>query len=210
MSSSAHKGILIVFEGIDGSGKSTQLQLLAQFLKQQGHHVITTREPTDGPFGRKLRSLFSQRDSMTREEELDLFLADRNDHVNRLLAPSLDQGKIVLCDRYFLSTVAYQGAVGFNPDEILAKNDFAPRPDLALIFTTTPQNGIGRITNGRGEKLNDFEQESTLTQVAAIFDTLDLPYIKRIDADCTIEEVQRQVLTSVQDLLNDRASLLRP
>ena len=202
MSPLLQKGILIVFEGIDGSGKSTQLRLLAETLEQQAYPVVTTREPTDGPFGRKLRALFSQRDAMTPEMELELFLDDRRDHVERLLAPALAQGKIVLCDRYFLSTVAYQGAAGSDPQAILALNDFAPIPDLALIFCASPQTWTHRITSGRGEELNDFEQEDNLSRVAALFDSLDLPYIKRIQADGTITEIQKQVLAAVQDLLS--------
>ena len=234
-----NKGLLIVFEGIDGTGKSTQLSLLAEYLREKGFAVIETREPTDGQFGQQIRALYTNRNCVSPEQELELFLADRREHVQNVLAPALQEGKIVLCDRYFLSTAAYQGvvdhssagpilgasdtkpslavgrsssipgasdtrpslAVGFSPAEIIAKNDFAPSPDLALLFCAPPQLGIKRITTGRGETLNDFEQEATLQKVAAIFDSLELPYIQKINASDSIASVHQSVLQAVTPLL---------
>ncbi len=216
------KGLLIVFEGIDGTGKSTQMSLLAASLRQQGLDVLETREPTMGQFGGQIRALYTSRNVVTREEELELFLADRREHVQELLLPALAAGKIVLCDRYFLSTAAYQGCldafgpfstipdasdtqpsptVGFTPAEIIEKNSFAPTPDLALLFSLSPQAGIQRIITGRGDTLNDFEREAALEKVAAIFDGLKLPYIHRIDASGSIESVHQSVLEAVRALL---------
>ncbi|MBU0665557.1 MAG: dTMP kinase [Proteobacteria bacterium] len=196
-----NKGLLIVFEGIDGTGKSTQMSLLASFLKEKGLDVIETREPTNGQFGQRIRSLYANRNGVSREEELELFIADRQEHVQDMLMPGLQEGKIILCDRYFLSTAAYQGAVGFSPEEIIERNSFAPQPDLALLFYVPPQIGIERITTGRGETLNDFEQEASLQKVAAIFDSLKLPYIQRIDASGSIESVHQAVLQAVTPFL---------
>jgi len=196
-----NKGILIVFEGIDGTGKSTQMSLLATALKKKGLAVIETREPTDGKFGRQIRELYTNRSDATPEQELELFLADRQEHVDQVLTPGLCQGKIILCDRYFLSTAAYQGAIGFSPAEIIEKNSFAPSPDLALLFYAPPKIGIERITTGRGDTLNDFEKETTLQKVAAIFDSLRLPYIQRIDASGSVDSIHRMVLEAVTPLL---------
>jgi dTMP kinase len=198
-----HKGLLIVFEGIDGTGKSTQMSLLATTLKMKGFDVIETREPTNGQFGQQIRALYTNRQGVSREQELELFLADRREHVQTLLTPALQQGKVILCDRYFLSTAAYQGAVGFSPVAIIEKNSFAPDPDLALLFSVPPQIGIERITAGRGDTLNDFEQEATLQKVAAIFDSLELPYIQRIDASGSIESVHQAVMQAVTPLLRN-------
>jgi dTMP kinase len=198
-----HKGLLIVFEGIDGTGKSTQMSLLATTLKKKGFAVIETREPTNGRFGQQIRSLYANRQGVSREKELELFLADRQEHVQMLLTPALQQGKIILCDRYFLSTAAYQGAVGFSPAEIIEKNSFAPNPDLALLFCVPPQIGIERITVTRGDTLNDFEQEATLQKVAAIFESLKLPYIQRIDASGSIESVHQAVVQAVTPFLRN-------
>ncbi|KAF0188585.1 MAG: thymidylate [Desulfobulbaceae bacterium] len=218
----AKKGLLIVFEGIDGTGKSTQLSLLAATLRQHGIEVIETREPTMGQFGRQIRALYTNRNGVSPEQELELFLADRREHVQNLLIPALEEGKVVLCDRYFLSTAAYQGclgdagrastspgssdtqpslACGFTPSEIIGKNSFAPNPDLALLFCLSPQAGIQRITTGRGDILNDFEHEAVLERVAAIFDSLQLPYIHRVDASGSIESVSQSVMRAVRPLL---------
>jgi dTMP kinase len=198
-----NKGLLIVFEGIDGTGKSTQMSLLASFLKKNGLAVIETREPTNGQFGQQIRALYANRNGISREEELELFIADRQEHVHDLLIPGLQEGKIILCDRYFLSTAAYQGAVGFSPAEIIERNSFAPSPDLALLFCAPPKLGIERITIGRGDLLNDFEQEASLQKVAAIFDNLELPYIQRIDASGSIDAVHQAVLQAVTPLLRN-------
>jgi len=201
MNRQARTGLLIVFEGTDGTGKSTQLQLLGHFLRIQGYPVITTREPTTGRYGREIRSLYLHRDKYSREEELELFLADRREHGQSLVGPALCQGKIVLCDRYFLSTAAYQGARGFDPEEILSRNRFAPDPDLALLFQVPLDTGIKRITSGRGDTLNDFEQRDNLEKVAAIFSSIKRTYIQPIDASGSIEEVHREVVEYVKPLL---------
>lgn len=197
-------GLLIVFEGTDGTGKSTQLKLLATALQEKGFPVVSTREPTEGKYGQQIRALYTNRNTISLEEELDLFLADRKDHMDRLLAPALKSGKIILCDRYFLSTIAYQGAAGLDPVLILRRNDFAPVPDLALLFHVPIATGVQRITEGRGETLNDFEKEEYLQKVAALFEQMDLPYIKRIDAARTIETIHQDVLTLVNALLETR------
>ncbi|MDH3776874.1 MAG: dTMP kinase, partial [Desulfobulbaceae bacterium] len=100
-------GLFIVFEGIDGTGKSTQLHLLAEKLRQLGYAVVATREPTNGPYGQKIRKLFVDRGSVSQEEELELFIADRDQHVKEIIKPALSDGCVVICDRYYLSTIAY-------------------------------------------------------------------------------------------------------
>lgn len=196
------KGLLIVFEGTDGTGKSTQQQLLHSALRKKNLPVIATREPTDGQYGQLIRKLYRNRTETSREEELELFLADRREHVNELILPALDSGQIILCDRYFLSTAAYQGVLGFDPEEVLERNSFAPDPDLALLFQLPAQQGIERIVSGRKEKPNDFEQLANLQETARIFAGIRRPYIKLIDADGSIEDVHRQVLNHVSSLLS--------
>lgn len=201
MTKLARQGILIVFEGTDGTGKSTQLELLGQYLQSKGYPVVTTREPTNGQYGQIIRSLYANRSKYTQEEELELFLADRREHVQQFLLPALEQGKIILCDRYFLSTVAYQGARGLNPENILQLNRFAPDPDLALLFQAPLDIGLKRITSGRGDELNDFEQGEELSKVAAIFAAINRPYIQPIDASLSIAEVQSKVIEYVTPFL---------
>ena len=196
------KGVLIVFEGTDGTGKSTQLQLLSRYLLGKGYPVLTTREPTEGQYGQQIRELYVNRSKYSQEQELELFLADRRQHVHDLLTPALEQGKVILCDRYFLSTAAYQGARGFDPEDILKLNHFAPDPDLALLFQVPLDTGLKRITSGRGEELHDFEQRESLDQVAAIFSSIKRPYIRLIDSTGSIEEVHHTVIEHVRPLLS--------
>ncbi|MCK5516755.1 MAG: dTMP kinase [Desulfobulbaceae bacterium] len=203
MSDEADQGFLIVFEGTDGTGKSTQLQLLYDALRRKGYPVIATREPTDGQYGQKIRQLYKNREKYSSEEELELFLADRKEHVETLLVPALNRGEIILCDRYFLSTAAYQGAIGFDPETVLARNSFAPEPDLALLFQLPVDIGLSRIISGRGETPDDFEQDENLQKVAAIFTTIDRPYIRKIDASESIESVHQSVMEHVAALFSD-------
>ena len=195
-------GILIVFEGIDGTGKTTQLSLLAEVLSKRGLPVISTREPTGGIYGQKIRELYRDRERVSRQEELELFLADRREHVRELLRPALQSGKIVLCDRYVFSTLAYQGAAGLDLAEIIRQNSFAPTPDLALLFQAPPETGIARITGKRHESPNDFEQADTLVRVARIFDALDQPYVRRIDATGTITTIHESVMNAVEPVIH--------
>ena len=201
MNDKVARGKLIVFEGTDGTGKSTQLKLLANHLETQGYPVIVTREPTNGSYGQQIRNLYNNRQQYTREEELELFLADRKEHVQELIEPCLQQGKIILCDRYYFSTAAYQGALGLDPEAILRQNGFAPEPDLVLLFLAPLEISIERITCGRGDALNNFEQREFLEKVAAIFTAIKRPYIRNIDASGSIEVVHRQVIDHAVPLL---------
>lgn len=199
----SHLGKLIIFEGTDGVGKSTQIQILADHLIEKGYDVVTTFEPTNGSYGQKIRTLYSDRGAVTKEEELQLFLDDRKEHVKTFLTPSLKQGKIVLCDRYYLSTAAYQGANGLNVEEILAQNSFAPEPDIALLLQMPVQEGRERITSLRGEKTNDFEKREMLEKVSTIFNSLNFPYIVKINAAQNVDAVHLDIVTKVTSLLQE-------
>ncbi len=195
------RGLLIAFEGIDGTGKSTQLPLLACWLRDRGLAVVETREPTDGPYGQQIRALYRRRDQASPEQELELFLQDRRQHVDLVIEPALAQGKVVLTDRYYFSTAAYQGAVGCNPQQIFARHDFAPEPDLVLLLTQTPEDSLARIREQRGEVPNDFEQQDQLEKVAALFASFPHDCIVRIHAVRAIAEVQEAIRAAVLSLL---------
>lgn len=200
----ANKGILIAVEGIDGTGKSTQVALLAQYLRGRGCEVVETREPTGGPYGRRIRELFVNRGSCTLEEELALFIEDRRQHVREVIAPALAQGRVVLTDRYYFSTAAYQGAAGMDPAEVFVRNRFAPRPDLVILLTMQPESSLARIRESRGEELNDFEQEDQLRRVAELFASFADPCITRIAAEDSLEKVAREIQRAVDRLLLDK------
>jgi dTMP kinase len=193
-----NRGQLIAFEGLDGCGKSTQIERLAASLRAAGRDVALTREPTDGEFGRRIRATAGSGEEIPPEEELRWFMEDRRAHVAEVIRPALAAGKTVLSDRYYLSTVAYQGARGCDPDQILEASEAEfPHPDLALLFEIAPAAGLARV-HARGNVVETrFEHAGFLAAVAAIFQRLDRPYIARIDASGSPDEVQRAVAECV-------------
>lgn len=197
------KGRLIVFEGIDGGGKSTQLQTLAARLEQTGREVICSREPTRGQHGMALRRSMAE-GRLNLEEELRLFLADRREHVETLIAPALARGALVLLDRYYFSTVAYQGARGIDPETLLASNEaFAPPPDLLIILDLSPEDGLTRVRQGRGQAPDTFEVPELLKRSRQIFLTLaaSLPYAHVINALDHAEGISAAIYDHVEPLL---------
>lgn len=191
------QGLFIVIEGIDGTGKSTQAKRLAEWFHARGREVVLSREPTDGPWGKKLReSATSGR--LSPEEELECFLNDRREHVEMTIKPALGEGKVVILDRYYFSTMAYQGARGFDPAEIRRRNEaFAPQPDLLLILDLSVESAHGRI-GSRGDTANEFEQRDTLTRCREIFLSLqNEPFARVIDAEPSLNEVSADILAVV-------------
>jgi len=176
--------VLIALEGIDGTGKTTQAMGLATTLARVGRRVLFTREPTTGSAGLRLREyLAGKRRHLSASEELALFQADRREHVEQTIRPALRRGWVVVTDRYYYSSAAYQGALGLNPGEILAESEaFAPRPDLVVIFTLPLQLALARRLEARGGKVQVSEDQEYLAKVAALYDTFQGPHLKRLDA----------------------------
>jgi len=142
-------GTFITFEGIDGSGKSTQLRMLANFLKQRGCNILLTREPGGTPVGIRLRAaLLDAQEEVDPLTELLVFAADRAQHVRRVLRPALESGQIVFSDRYADATAAYQGSGrGFKPEliaEIIELATEGLKPDLTLLFDLPVDDSITR------------------------------------------------------------------
>lgn len=200
MTHSIPNGFLVVIEGIDGAGKSTAIQRICEFCHEHGLPYVASREPTDGPWGRKLRES-AQTGRLSLDEELELFIRDRREHVDQKIRPALKEGKIVVLDRYYFSTAAYQGARGANPEEILAANErFAPEPDLLLLLDADPERSLQRVRT-RGDVPNEFERESALREIRKIFLSISRPYLVRIDANAGAEEVARQMHASLSAAL---------
>lgn len=196
------RGKLIAFEGIDGSGKSTQLKRLAQRLRDAGSDVVETREYTDGPIGRKIGEMARSGERVAPELELQWFMQDRREHVAEVVSPALERGQVVLTDRYTLSSVAYQGARGLDCKQILADNEAEfPLPDLALVFTLPADEGMERIRARKGEAAQpSFEQLGFQREVARIFAALDSSYVTRVDALGEPAVIEARVVAAVQQL----------
>lgn len=190
--------MFIVLEGIDGTGKSTQARNLAAHFSALGRTVTLSREPTDGPWGTLLRNS-AQTGRLSPEEELETFLKDRRQHVEELIAPALAAGNVVILDRYYFSSMAYQGARGFDPQQIRRDNEaFAPVPDLLLILDLDVDTAISRI-GSRGDTANEFEQRANLQRCREIFLSLkDEPFARIIDANTSAEEVAASILAALR------------
>ncbi len=198
------KGSLIVFDGIDGSGKTTQARLLKLFLKMKGYPAIYTKEPTRGRWGRIIMEMIDKGAELMGKgkELLELFINDRREHVEGVIRPSLEEGKIVIVDRYYFSSIAYQGAFGIDPAEIKSINEsFAPLPNLAFLLNISIEKALLRIKISRGDIPNIFERKEYLTKVKDIFDRMNEPYIVKLDAEKEIYEVFRDVLDAVNTRL---------
>lgn len=191
-------GLLIVLEGIDGTGKSTQTRTLAEWLHSRNHPAILSREPTDGPWGTQLRQS-AQSGRLSPADELDFFLKDRRQHVEELIRPALAGGTTVVLDRYYFSTMAYQGARGLDPAEIRRQNEqFAPTPDLLLILDLDVDTALQRI-GSRGDTANEFEQRASLQTCRDIFLGLrNEPFCRIIDASKDAGSVALQIRETVQ------------
>ena len=152
------KGIFITFEGIDGSGKTTQIELLNSFLKQSGFDVVLTREPGGTDIGDKIRKILldSKNIQMSYRAETLLFLASRAELVSKVIQPSLNQGKIIICDRFFDSTIAYQGiARQLGAEKILDMSLWATEniiPDLTFLLSIDVWECENRLKNGKKKK----------------------------------------------------------
>jgi dTMP kinase len=199
-------GFLAVIEGIDGAGKSSVLARLADCCRERSLPFIVSREPTNGPWGRQLRE--SARNGRLRlEDELALFVKDRAEHVEQLIRPALAEGKVVLLDRYYFSTAAYQGARGADPAAILAENErFAPAPDLVLLLDLPPATALARVC-ARGDAPDEFEREAALRAVREIFLSLRHPALVRVDADRPAAAVAGECAALLADAMDRKRAL---
>lgn len=197
------KGRFIVFEGIDGSGKTLQLARAAEWIRRKGYETVTLKEPTDGKWGTKIRSILEGNEPVvTPEEELMLFINDRRENISEHILPALEKGCIILQDRYYYSSIAYQGARGLNTAEIESRHKtFVVKPDLLLIFDIDPQKGLERICQTRNSQLSIFERIDYLRRVKEIYDALSGDYILHINAGKSPDEVQSDLQMAIQSRL---------
>jgi dTMP kinase len=209
-------GTFITFEGIDGSGKSTQLRLLTNYLKSSGCDLLVTREPGGTPLGLRLRAaLLDAQEQVDPLTELLVFAADRAQHVRRLLRPSLEAGRVVISDRYADATVAYQGAGrGFPPELITKIVDLATaglKPDLTLLFDLRVEVCLDRTrrrTEGknRGDRLDaeNAEFHSRVRDEYLRIAAAEPERVKIIDSSGPIDVTHQQVREIVTSFLKSR------
>jgi dTMP kinase len=171
---------------------------MAAALRRAGREPVVTREPTDGEYGRRIREMAARGTPPPPEEELRWFVEDRREHAQRVLRPALAQGRVVVTDRYTLSSVAYQGARGLDWRRILAEGEAEfPRPDAVFLLEIDPAAGLARA-RARGRAIDAaFETADFLGRVAAIYHAIERDYVERIDAGQTADAVAAAVWRSV-------------
>lgn len=212
-------GTFITFEGIDGSGKSTQLRLVSNYLKECGCRLLLTREPGGTTIGLRLRAaLLDAQEEVDPLTELLVFAADRAQHVRRVLRPALKNGIVVISDRYADATVAYQGAGrGFSSDlvgEIVRLATEGLKPDLTLLFDVPVSESTNRTTrriNARRDRLDiehaDFHER--VRQAYLAIAAAEPERVKVIDTSGPVEATHALVKTILVPFLENRGHLTR-
>jgi len=210
------RGQFITFEGIDGSGKSTQLRMLASELRLRGFQVLPTCEPGGTPLGRRLRVAFLEtEETVSPLAELLLFAADRAQHVDFLVKPAIEEGKIVISDRYSDATFAYQGAGRGFPEstvnQIIQLATSGLKPDLTLFFDLPIEKALLRTNNrtNAGEQKNRMDKETAEFYVRVREGYLKIAAQEPerflvVDADGSTNEVQMRVAAIVTEFLGKR------
>ena len=198
------KGIFIVIEGLDGSGKTTQANFLTRKLEKT-HKVLFTAEPSHGKIGTFIREdcLYEEKRLPTEAEAL-LFAADRIEHIQNEVAPALDEGKLVICDRYIYSSLAYQGSAGLSLDWIKTINARALKPDFSIFIDVAPEKVIERLQR----KKSVMETLETQQKVREVY----LKYVEkgeliRIDGEKAKDVVAEELYAKVSTLLKSAKGL---
>ena len=200
-------GRFIVLEGIDGSGTTTQSQRLEKRLRQEGYRVQRTWEPTDRPVGKLIRRALMRQLShrrkayaLTNPTLALLFAADRLDHLHSEVLPALEDGKVVICDRYLLSSLAYQG-IAVSPSWVEEINRFAIAPDLTLFLEVDPRIAARRRAKRGGAK-ELFDATKLQARIAKRYQALVKKYrasqrVVRIDGTQSLDQVTAQALRHI-------------
>ncbi|MBU0464932.1 MAG: dTMP kinase [Proteobacteria bacterium] len=207
-----NKGRFIVFEGIDGSGKSTQIKNISKRLEILGNKVYSTFEPTDGPIGSLIRQMLSGKIATDQRTIASLFAADRTDHlVNQEngVCLKVDQGEMVLCDRYYFSSYAYH-AQYIDMEWVIHANSLNAdilRPDVTIFIDVDPDICFERIKNSRNN-FDMYEKIDVMKKVRAnyfqAFDVLkDLEKIIIIDGNTTMERVEDRIFNEVKKIIKN-------
>lgn len=207
--------MFITFEGIEGTGKSTQIHKVKEFFEAQGKEVFLTLEPGGSRVGKELRKMLLHVDSkdITPIAELFLYLADRAQHIAQVVRPELEAGKVVLCDRFADSTMVYQGyGRGLDIPTLKQLNDVAVDktwPDLTLVLDLDPEIGLKRATlrnleDGKAKEEGRFEAEHIsfhrkIREGYLTWAALNHDRMKVIDASSTPDEVFERITAAIQD-----------
>ncbi|MCA9404377.1 MAG: dTMP kinase [Candidatus Omnitrophica bacterium] len=206
----ARNGLLITFEGLEGSGKSTQIERSCEYLKDKEHDILFLREPGGVPLSEKIRDILLDvgNTDMTHECEMLLYMAARAQLVRQKIIPALDNGQTVICDRFLDSTLAYQGyGHDMNVELIKDLGEFVTEdvsPDLTIIFDIDPVKGLGRIKGAKDRiEQRDLDYHARVQEGYHDIARQNPQRVKVIESDRTIEEVFESVRQYIDDLLGN-------
>lgn len=196
------KGVFIVIEGLDGSGKTTQAKLLAAKLRQS-HRAMYTQEPSKGKLGKFIRNriLYGEKRFPTTIEAL-LFAADRLEHVQNEVFPALTEGRVVVSDRYVYSSLAYQGSAGLSLEWIETINEHALKPDIALFIDVDPEAVQVRLKS-RKSVMENLETQRKVSEIYQKF--IEKGELTRIDGNKPKTVVAQEILKVATAFLKTRS-----
>ena len=202
-----NKGLFITFEGVDGCGKTTQLKLLSEYLKNHGYEIVVTREPGAKGLGEKIREILLHYDGeVYSRAESFLFLADRAQHIDKIVNPAVEEGKIVLCDRHTDSTIAYQGyGRGVDINQLNMLNAIATdgkKPDLTFVFDIDVETSMSRV----GAEMDRMESSGIEFFNKVRNGYLDIAKnepdrVKVINANRTVTDISKEVVSIISDII---------
>jgi len=199
------KGVFIVVEGLDGSGKTTQAEILARRLTKT-FNVMLTAEPSRGKIGTFIREgCLYENERLPTEAEALLFAADRIEHMETELKPALDEGKVVICDRYIYSSLAYQGSSGLSLEWIKTINARALQPDFSVFIDCPPERVLARLRRKKSV-METLETQQKVRQIYLKY--VDKGELVRIDGDRPREIVAEDLYNTVLGLLKTHKNLL--
>jgi len=202
------RGYFISFEGGDGSGKSTQIKQLKQYFENRDYQVILTREPGGTDIGEKIRQMIldPSNEKMTSLTETLLYAASRAQHVEEVIKPAVAEGKIVICDRFVDSSIAYQGYARGLGECVCDINSYAVdgcMPDLTFLMKLSPQMGSKRIKNREKDRI-ELETEDFHMAVYRGYEELEKKYPNRIigiEAEGTVEDIADKIKMHIETLI---------
>ena len=200
--------IFIVLEGIDGSGKTTLIERLYSYYYNRNIPVVKLREPTDGVWGIKIKEMLKNDKPPDANEQVNLFLLDREEDVQQNILPALKVGKLILMDRYYYSNAAYQGAFNITPASILTenRNKRFPKPDRVYLIDIDPDDALLRIAARNKSKEEDrdvFEKKHFLQKVRENYLSICDDSFLVLDGSIAVDDLFQSIVDDIQNIFNE-------